>query len=110
MADLEDRAPRPLILICGMLRTKDPDAFLAAFRGLAKEVLAVSFGGDGARAAEEIEAAALRAGFLASACDDVERALAELATRAWEAPPRILIAGSLHLAGDALARNQGALA
>ena len=38
MADFEEKAPRPLVLICGTLATKDTAAFLADFKGLAREV------------------------------------------------------------------------
>jgi folylpolyglutamate synthase/dihydropteroate synthase len=41
MADLEERNAAPLVLIVGMLGTKDTDAFLMHFLGLAREVIAV---------------------------------------------------------------------
>ena len=46
MADCEDKAPRPLVLICGTLASKDTAAFLRAFKGLAQEVLAVPVTGE----------------------------------------------------------------
>ena len=36
MAELEDRNPRPLLLVAGMLSTKDSDGFLNNFAGLAQ--------------------------------------------------------------------------
>jgi dihydrofolate synthase / folylpolyglutamate synthase len=110
MADFEERSPKPLVLVCGMLSTKDSERFLASFRGLAQEVLAVSFAGESARPAAEIAAAARRVGLQAAALDDVEQALTFLAARSWTRAPRILIAGSLHLAGEVLERNGNQLA
>src|SRR5206468_4132717 len=46
MADFEEKSPRPLILICGTLATKETRAFLRPFKGLAQEVIAVPIGGD----------------------------------------------------------------
>ncbi|MBL8587810.1 MAG: bifunctional folylpolyglutamate synthase/dihydrofolate synthase [Methylobacteriaceae bacterium] len=103
MADLEERAPRPLVLICGMLTTKDSSAFLAAFRGLAQELIAVPVGeGHAGRAPEEIARRADAAGVPAAASPSIEAALRFLAARRWPTPPRLLICGSLYLAGEAL--------
>src|SRR5882757_485653 len=41
LADLEERVPRPLVLVVGMLATKDCAAFLKNFAGLARCVIAV---------------------------------------------------------------------
>ena len=41
LADLEERVSRPLVLIVGMLATKDSDGFLRNFAGLARRVIAV---------------------------------------------------------------------
>jgi len=106
MADFEDQSPRPLVLICGTLNTKDTAGFLRHFKGLAQEALAVPIEGDHAgRPAEEVAAIAQGAGLNAAACGSVDAALRFLAARAWSAPPRILIAGSLYLAGAVLEAN-----
>ena len=42
LADLEERVPRPLVLVVGMLTSKDCVAFLKNFRGLARHVVAVA--------------------------------------------------------------------
>ncbi len=106
MADLEDKAPRPLVVICGTLATKDTAAFLRAFTGLAQEVLAVPVAGEHAgRPARDVAAYALQVGLPAAACQSVEQALAYLCARTWPTPPRILIAGSLYLAGSVLEAN-----
>ena len=106
MAEFEEKAARPLIVICGTLANKDTGAFLRAFRGLAQEVLAVPVHGDhAARPAADVAAAASAAGIEAAACDSVPAALRYLAARGWVSPPRILIAGSLYLAGEVLEAN-----
>ena len=106
MADLQDRASRPLILICGTLGTKDTAGFLRPFKGLAQEVLAVPVAGEHAgRAAGEVAALAASVGLASAACAGVEAALRYLSARAWPQPPRVLIAGSLYLAGAVLSAN-----
>ena len=106
MADLEEKAPRPLIVICGTLTTKDTSAFLRAFAGLAQEVLAVPVEGEYAsRPARDVAACALAAGLPAAACQNVEQALTFLKARTWPVPPRVVIAGSLYLAGSVLQAN-----
>ena len=106
MADLEARSPRPLILICGTLATKDTTGFLKPFAGLARRILAVPLGGDHAgRPAQDVADAARRIGLDSVVCDSVKSALSLLREQSWEVPPRILIAGSLYLAGEVLAEN-----
>jgi len=106
MADFEEQSPRPLVLICGTLNTKDTAGFLRHFNGLAQETLAVPISGEHAgRPAEEVAAFAQSVGLNAAACQSVEAALRFLAARDWAAPPRILIAGSLYLAGLVLEAN-----
>ena len=41
LADLEERVSRPLVLVIGMLSTKDCESFLRNFAGLARRVVAV---------------------------------------------------------------------
>ncbi len=106
MAELEEKSPAPLILIVGMLGTKDAGGFLAPFAGLARELVAVPIGSQlAARPALEVTALARAAGLTASAEASVEAALTALAKLEWERPPRILITGSLYLAGEVLAAN-----
>jgi dihydrofolate synthase / folylpolyglutamate synthase len=106
MADFEDQASRPLVLICGTLGTKDTAGFLRHFNGLAQETLAVPIAGEHAgRTAEEVAGFAQSVGLNAAACQSVEAALRFLAARDWPVPPRILIAGSLYLAGLVLEAN-----
>ncbi|HEY5226305.1 MAG TPA: folylpolyglutamate synthase/dihydrofolate synthase family protein [Methylovirgula sp.] len=106
LADFEDKAPRPLALICGSLSTKDTAAFLRAFKGLAQEVLAVPVNGDhSGRSPREVATLANAEGIPAVACESLDSAMRFLAARDWPVPPRILIAGSLYLAGEVLRFN-----
>jgi dihydrofolate synthase/folylpolyglutamate synthase len=105
MADFEDKTQRPLVLICGTLATKDTGGFLRAFKGLAQEVLAVPVEAEQATPARDVAAAANAVGIRAAACESVESALRFLSVHDWRTPPRILISGSLYLAGEVLALN-----
>jgi dihydrofolate synthase/folylpolyglutamate synthase len=110
LADFEEKSEKPLYLICGMLKTKDADGFFAPFRGLARHVTTIGIPGETAsRGAGELYDAARRAGLEASPADDLEDAMMQVAGwaegRPGEGSPRILICGSLYLAGRVLAEN-----
>jgi len=108
LADLEDRAPKPTTLVCGMMAQKDADGFLEAFRGLVARVIAVPVQG-GVGPAVDHAALAGRAqdlGFDAISQPSLQAALRHLAGCA-DAPQRILICGSLYLAGQAVAAQSG---
>ena len=102
LADMEERNSRPLILITGMQDNKDIDGFFAAFSGLASTVFAVQAAHSGARTPDDVAAAAERAGIPAYACGSLVEA-ASLA--AGGGPARVLICGSLYLAGEVLRDN-----
>jgi dihydrofolate synthase/folylpolyglutamate synthase len=111
IADLEDRAERPLHLICGMLRTKDAAGYFAAFTGLARHVTTVPIEGEpAAQGSGALYDAARQAGLEASPADDLEDAMMQVdawtRSRPKEPAPRILICGSLYLAGQVLATNR----
>jgi dihydrofolate synthase/folylpolyglutamate synthase len=102
LADMEERNSRPLILIAGMQENKDIDGFFAAFSGLASTVFAVKADHAGARPADNVAAAAERAGIPAYPCGSLHEA-AMLARGG--GPARVLICGSLYLAGEVLRDN-----
>lgn len=105
LADLEERVPRPLVLIVGMLTTKDVEGFLGNFAGLAHRVIAIPIANqEKARSPETIVEAARRTGTEAEVSTGTESALARVAQLNLDAP-RILITGSLYLAGEVLAAN-----
>ncbi|MGB0853753.1 MAG: bifunctional folylpolyglutamate synthase/dihydrofolate synthase [Pikeienuella sp.] len=92
-----------LHLICGMLDTKDQGGFLRPFSDVAAHLTAVPIPDTpAALPPDAIAAAARTAGLTADTSETVEAALADaLATGA----KRVLICGSLYLAGDVLRHN-----
>lgn len=96
--------PRPLHLICGMLKTKDPAGFLAPLAPQVATLDAVSIPGVTATlSAEETRRAALCAGITARTAGSVVEAIDSI--KASGNPARILICGSLYLAGEVLKEN-----
>jgi dihydrofolate synthase / folylpolyglutamate synthase len=106
LGDLEERVPRPLVVIAGMMGNKDAGAFLANFAGLTRHIVAVDIPGmENAMAPDRLADAARALGMRVEISASIEAALRGLAKLAYEVPPRILIAGSLYLAGHVLALN-----
>jgi dihydrofolate synthase / folylpolyglutamate synthase len=106
LADLEERVSRPLVLVIGMLSTKDCENFLKNFAGLARRVVAVPVPHQEKSFPAAVVAEAARAvGIPAQSADDVEAALGAIGRFGLEPAPRILIAGSLYLAGAVLSAN-----
>jgi dihydrofolate synthase/folylpolyglutamate synthase len=105
LADLEERVSRPLVLVVGMLSTKDSEGFLRNFSGLARRVIAVPIRQDKALPAEAVAERARAVGIPAIARDDIAAALDTAAKLDLDPAPRILITGSLYLAGEVLAAN-----
>lgn len=107
MAALEERVERPLFLIAGMLSTKDPIGFFEPFESLARHVFTVAIpGADSSRDAEELAHLAISAGLSAEPAESVEAALAAMSENwRYENSPRVLICGSLYLAGEVLKAN-----
>jgi len=106
LGDLEERVPRPLVVIVGMMANKDAVAFLANFAGLTRHIIAVQIPDrDSAMPPDRLADAARRLGMRVEISDSVEAALRSLARLAYEVPPRILITGSLYLAGHVLSAN-----
>jgi dihydrofolate synthase/folylpolyglutamate synthase len=106
LADIEERVPRPLILVVGMLETKDLEGFLGNFAGLARRVIAVPIAHqEKGRPPDAIADAARRVGIAADARESVADALARIAQLNLDPPPRIVVTGSLYLAGEVLAAN-----
>jgi dihydrofolate synthase/folylpolyglutamate synthase len=108
LAELEERLPRPLFLIAGMLNTKDQTGFFRAFSGIARHVYTVPVRSSEAGVPNaELAARAIQAGLSAEPIDSVANALSLLRLNQEPAAtaPRILICGSLYLAGEVLAEN-----
>lgn len=106
LGDLEERVSRPLVVIAGMMANKDAGAFLANFAGLTRHIIAVPIPGrDNAMPPDQLADAARALGMRMENAVSVEAALQAIARLAYEVPPRILITGSLYLAGHVLAAN-----
>ena len=96
---------RPLHLVFGMLNTKEPVAFLKPLAPYTRDLKAVRIEGDHASLpAEEAAAAARAAGIEAETAENLDAAIERIVTRS-EIPSRVLICGSLYLAGVVLAEN-----
>jgi dihydrofolate synthase/folylpolyglutamate synthase len=91
---------KPLHMVFASLATKDPPRMLEPFRGLVAEVHSVPIPDHACFTPSDLVENAGNLGFRAFAHDDVEQALSAI-------PPdaRVLIFGSLYLAGAVLAGN-----
>jgi dihydrofolate synthase/folylpolyglutamate synthase len=106
LADLEERVSRPLVLIVGMLASKDCEGFLSNFAGLARRMIAVPVPGvEKGLSAEAVADAARAIGLSATCRDNLAEALEATRKLDLDPPPRILITGSLYLAGEVLREN-----
>ncbi len=96
--------PRPTMLVCGMLATKDVTGFLRPLARHARKLIAVGIDGEPATlpAAETVRFAG-EAGLRASTAPDLATAIQSAAQH--DPAPRILICGSLYLAGQVLREN-----
>ncbi len=106
LADLEERVSRPLVLIVGMMATKDCEGFLRNFTGLARRMIAVPVPNvEKGLPAEAVADAARSIGLPATSRDNLTEALEAARKLDLDPPPRILITGSLYLAGEVLRQN-----
>ncbi|KEJ90473.1 bifunctional folylpolyglutamate synthase/dihydrofolate synthase [Sulfitobacter donghicola] len=95
----------PTYLICGMLNTKDITGYLRPLSSYVSELHAVSIPGEAATLPAATTAQAAKdAGMAAFEADNVDQALATIIDKAPQA--RVLICGSLYLAGNILRHNQ----
>jgi len=105
------RAPEsPVILVMGMLKTKDPAAFLSVFPALVTKLYGVTIKDEEAsRPAGDVVAAAKSLAIPAEVSGGIEAALESIAKETTEGEaPLVLICGSLYLAGQVLALNEDA--
>ncbi len=108
LAEQDERSQRPLFMIAGMINTKDSTGYFRAFEGLVKHVYAVPvLGSEAGVAPAKLALAAQEAGLSAEPVSSVADALALLCDNfdPDETAPRILIGGSLYLAGEVLRQN-----
>ncbi len=106
LADLEERVSRPLVLVVGMLASKDCEGFLRNFAGLARAVVAIPIPNqENSLAADVICDVARAIGIPAQESSDLASALAAIGRFELDPSPRILMTGSLYLAGEVLMAN-----
>src|SRR5439155_1621459 len=91
---------KPLHLVFASLATKDPTGMMEPFKGLAAHVHAVPIPDHSCFSPDDLAEIAAGLGFTADGHDDVVQALASVPAGA-----RVLIFGSLYLAGAVLAAN-----
>jgi dihydrofolate synthase/folylpolyglutamate synthase len=82
-----------------MLGNKDAAGFFEAFAALNPKIFTVGFDADAAASPVALAQTAMSAGLTALACADVHEALT-LAVE--DGAPRVMICGSLYLAGEVL--------
>ncbi len=96
--------PRPTHLICGMLNTKDVSGYMAPLAPHVASLTAISIPDEvNTLSAEETEGAAQSVGIEASTADSTLAALQAIVAQDPQA--RVLICGSLYLAGHILREN-----
>ena len=107
LAELDERLSRPLALVAGMLKTKEAAGYFRPFKGLARRVITLTIPGEAnAIPADELARIARAEGLDASPAASIEEAVRH-ASQIPGAPVRLLIGGSLYLAGRVLAIHLG---
>jgi len=102
LSDRQARAPRPTTLICGMLGNKDAGGFFEALKGLDLQIITIGFEGAAADPAALASVAQGR-GFGALAAASIDQALDRALSLG---AGRIIICGSLYLAGEVLGASR----
>jgi dihydrofolate synthase/folylpolyglutamate synthase len=94
-------------MIFAMLESKDPDGYLAPFAKLKPRLHTLPVDGHACFPADALATIAGRHGIHAFAAESAAAAMAAVAAESAGRmpPPRILICGSLYLAGGVLAEN-----
>ncbi|WP_119303552.1 bifunctional folylpolyglutamate synthase/dihydrofolate synthase [Dongia deserti] len=106
IGEWQQQERKPVSLIFGMLTSKDPLAFLRPLAPLAEDLSAVAIPGDhSSLSAADAVSFAGQAGLPAAGYESIAAALAAIIERHGLAPRRVLICGSLYLAGTVLAEN-----
>ncbi|WP_377194060.1 bifunctional folylpolyglutamate synthase/dihydrofolate synthase [Ruegeria meonggei] len=105
LADVLTKLPaRPTHMICGMLNTKDVTGYLAPLAKQVDSLTAVSIPGEAnTLSAEDTAKAATQVGLSAATAESVAAALQAILDKDPQA--RVLISGSLYLAGNILREN-----
>lgn len=110
LAGFEEKAPKPVYLVVGMMGQKDALGFLAPFRGLVRGIYTVPIPGahETPHSQEKLAEVAQSAGLQAIDCESVVSALETIAALP-QGAKRVLICGSLYLAGHVLTLQENGL-
>lgn len=108
LADLDEQRALPVVMVVGMMGLKDAAGFLAPFRGLVQKLYTVPIPGAHERPHDPAVLAEIGRGigFSGEVCGDVVDAIDRIAAGI-DRPTRVLITGSLYLAGHVLALQAG---
>jgi dihydrofolate synthase / folylpolyglutamate synthase len=107
LAQREEQDPRPLFLITGMINTKDAVGYFLNFQDMASHVFTTPVPStDAGVAPHNLAQMACQAGLSSEPTASVAAALQNI-SKSWDASQkaRILISGSLYLAGHVLSEN-----
>ncbi|MDC0196297.1 bifunctional folylpolyglutamate synthase/dihydrofolate synthase [Gammaproteobacteria bacterium] len=103
---LESLKDLPVHLITGLINTKTPLEFLMPLRKHTKSLTAITIPNvDASFSSDEISTVANEIGFKTKTASSVSKAIKNIVS-AEKSPARILICGSLYLAGDILKKNK----
>ncbi|MDD9727886.1 bifunctional folylpolyglutamate synthase/dihydrofolate synthase [Roseovarius sp. SK2] len=103
-AHLASLPPRPTHLVCGMLNTKDISGYLSPLAGVAQSLTAISIPCEAnTLPAEDTATAAANVGLPSGTAANARAAIEDIAAK--DPTARILICGSLYLAGAILREN-----
>ncbi|WP_350335341.1 bifunctional folylpolyglutamate synthase/dihydrofolate synthase [Coralliovum pocilloporae] len=106
LADLEERSPKPLYMIAGMINTKEPVGYFKPFTGLARTVIAVPVTmSDAGIPPVDLIAFVTEAGLNGLETSSLSEAFDLALKEIGDGPARILFCGSLYLAGEVLEQN-----
>lgn len=108
LADLNEKSSRPLTLVLGMLANKDIKGYLSAFDGLAHRIITVPVPDDdlATNAGSSPESLAQTAGELGFKAEPAHSIVEALKLVGRDGPQRVVICGSLYLAGHVLLENE----
>ena len=103
-SELNEKHSRPLVMVWGMLNTKDVGSFIGCFAGIASRVITLTIlDEENAVPAEKLADSARAHGLQAETAPSLDAALRQASSTV--PAPRILICGSLYLAGRVLAAH-----
>jgi len=107
LANLDERAAMPVVMVAGMLTTKDAAGFFDAFKDLVSLVVTVPVNdSDVSYSPDELSEVVAKCGINSFAAKSLEAALLAIAQNEMAGGTvRVLICGSLYLVGEVLRKN-----